>query len=71
MYGPASVLRNQGLDVQMGPGLNSTPAYYVTAPDGKQYILSAQDLDDLQGKRKLNLAGIQEHDGMIERAKSA
>jgi hypothetical protein len=66
--GPVRILRDQGLNLQIGPGLNGEPALYMTAPDGKLYILSAQDLDDLQKMQKLNLAGIQEHDEIIKRA---
>ncbi len=59
-------LEEQGLTVSMGPGPNNTMSYYITDPgDGRQYILTYDEVDDLQNRRRLTLAGIKEHDEKI------
>jgi hypothetical protein len=69
MHRLIQILRDQGLRVEVGPGLNANPTYWITDTEhtGKRAGLSGQDLENLFAQGKLNWAGIEEHDERIRR----
>lgn len=64
------ILKDQGLRVGNGRDSNNHPVYYITDEEGFTYIVSYAELDDLRGKGKLSLEGIEEHDELVRKAKN-
>jgi hypothetical protein len=60
------ILGKQGLKATKGPGPNSVAAYYITdLEDGRQYILTYDEVEDLRRRGKLDIRGIREHDEQV------
>lgn len=66
--GAIAILEKQGLRVVKGPGPSHAPAYFITDPeDGKQYILTYDEAEDLLVRGKLGREGLREHDERIKK----
>lgn len=65
MANPKTALEDQGLRVVDSRGENGVPTYMITDDDGITYVVSRAELERLQERGKLSLAGIKEHDAKI------